>query len=69
MSREQQFTDDMTDLIHAAADLNEIEERGDAGSWEASNAYQQVLVAFQTARTSFAALEQREAGLERSGRD
>ena len=55
---DQRFTDDMTDLIHAAADLNEIEERGDSGSWEASNAYQQVLVAFQTARASFALLEQ-----------
>lgn len=58
MTAEQQFTEDMTDLIHAAADLNEIEERGDSGSWEASNAYQQVLVAFQTARASFALLEQ-----------
>lgn len=63
---EQAFTDAMSDLIDACADLAELEGREStetiggvpvsrgAGSWEQATAYNQVLARFHDARAAHA---------------
>lgn len=57
LAPEQRFTDAMSDLIDACADLAELESReGGAGSWEQATAFNQVLARFHAARDAHAGI-------------